>query len=224
MKTKSPQNLTDKAALKGTITLVLGGVRSGKSRFAQDLAAQLGGDDVLFVATAESRDDEMDQRIQHHRKSRPATWQTLEQPLRTGRTIAAANPLPAVVLVDCLTLLVSNVMCRNESEDIDDFKQNFADLETCVLHEVDALIEVAAKHSTHLLIVSGEVGSGVVPEHKMGRMFRDLLGFANQRIAASATVTYWMLAGLAINATDIAINVERAASGLCQNNKAGIEQ
>lgn len=195
--------------LTGTITLVLGGVRSGKSRFAQELATTLGGDDVLFVATAESRDDEMTRRIDHHRRSRSAEWQTLEHPLGPGAAIAEVSNLPSVVLVDCLTLLVSNVMCHCEPTD-DGVSQDPGILEARVLSEVDALIDVAAKQNTHLLIVSGEVGSGIVPDHAMGRMFRDLLGLANQRIAASATATYWMLAGLAINATAIASTTDQA--------------
>jgi adenosylcobinamide kinase/adenosylcobinamide-phosphate guanylyltransferase len=205
--------------LKSSLTLVLGGVRSGKSRFAQDLAARLGGNDVLFVATAEPGDGEMKRRIDHHRQSRPSVWQTLERPLGTGRAIAETRELPRVVLVDCLTLLVSNLMCDG------DFTANDEDtLETRVLTEVDALINVAANHPTSLLIVSGEVGSGVVPEHAMGRAFRDLLGLANQRIAASATATYWMIAGLAINATAIASTLEQAAETIERQTLRGISR
>ncbi|MGY8769034.1 MAG: bifunctional adenosylcobinamide kinase/adenosylcobinamide-phosphate guanylyltransferase [Pirellulales bacterium] len=191
---------------KGTITLVLGGVRSGKSRFAQDLAAKLGGDDVLFVATAEPHDGEMQRRILHHRQSRPQAWQTLECPLKVGNAIAEINEVPSVVLMDCLTLLVSNILCESESaiQDVDL-------LEVRVLTEVDALIDIANHCPTHLIIVSSEVGAGVVPDHLAGRIFRDLLGFANQRFTASATATYWMIAGLAINATELASSIEHSA-------------
>lgn len=203
-------NSIDASATAGTVTLILGGVRSGKSRFAQELATRLGGDDVLFVATAEQRDDEMTRRIDHHRRSRPSEWKTLESPFGTGAAIAELDHLPSVVLVDCLTLLVSNVMCHCEPQG-DGVSQEPDALEARVLDEVDALIDVAAKQSTHLVIVSGEVGMGIVPDHAMGRTFRDLLGFANQRIAASATATYCMLAGLAVNVSAIASTTDQAA-------------
>lgn len=183
--------------------MVVGGVRSGKSRFALDLAHHIGGDDVLFVATAESFDDEMDQRIVRHCQERPATWRTLECPRRVGQAIADFDPKPTVVLLDCLTLLISNVMC-DEDADSDDWA-------VCVDEEVEALIAAVRNHDMRLIIVSGEVGCGVVPEHAMGRAFRDLLGLANQRLAAEADATYWMVAGLAINASQLAITPERAA-------------
>lgn len=206
----------DRLALMGTITLVLGGVRSGKSRFAQDLAARVGGDDVLFVATAETRDDEMLQRVQHHRRTRPATWQTLERPLGTGAAIANYPALSGVVLIDCLTLLVSNLLCSDESQskDIDELLKS-------VRAEIDAIIAVAVERPVHLIIVSGEVGLGVVPEHAMGRVFRDLLGWANQRVARSAKTTYWMVAGLAIDATKIASSIDEAAGKIATSHTTG---
>lgn len=194
----------------GSITLVLGGVRSGKSRFAQDLATRLGGDDVLFVATAEAGDGEMARRIDHHRKARPSAWKTLECPLGTGQAIAETKILPRVVLIDCLTLLVSNVICDGH-DDAGGMDAN----ESRVFAEVDALIDLSVNYpATNFVVVSGEVGSGIVPEHALGRLFRDLLGLANQRLAASATATYWMVAGLAINATTIASTIEDAAEKL----------
>lgn len=204
-------NADERSTHTGSLTLVLGGVRSGKSRFAQDLATQLGGDNVLFVATAESRDGEMARRINHHRQFRPSTWQTLEQPFQTARAIAEFIDLPTVVLVDCLTLLVSNIMCADDTapDNRDAFDEEA--IQSRVLTEVDALIDVATSRATNLIIVSGEVGSGVVPDHPLGRMFRDLLGMANRRIAQSAAATYWMLAGLAINANAIASTVDQAS-------------
>ena len=199
----------DTNSQQGTITLVLGGVRSGKSRFAQDLAAKLGGDQVLFVATAETRDVEMIQRVEHHRQSRPANWQTLERPLGTGLAIAGQPALPRVVLVDCLTLLVTNVLCAEDSN-----SKATQDLLKSIESEVDALIAVASQRFVHLIIVSGEVGLGVVPDHAMGRIFRDLLGWANQRVAKCATTTYWMVAGLPIDATKLHSSIDTAAEKL----------
>jgi adenosylcobinamide kinase/adenosylcobinamide-phosphate guanylyltransferase len=187
-----------------------------ESRFAQDLAARIGGDDVLFVATAETRDDEMLLRVEHHRRSRPATWQTLERPLGTGLTIVHQPALPRVVLVDCLTLLVSNVLCCEDSQ-----SKGIDDLLKSVEAEIEGLIAVAARRSVHLIIVSGEVGLGVVPDHAMGRIFRDLLGWANQRVARCATTTYWMVAGIPIDATKLQSSIDEAAEKIAITQATG---
>ncbi len=209
---------SDSILQQGTITLVLGGVRSGKSRFAQDLAARVGGDQVLFVATAETRDDEMIERVEHHRQSRPESWETLERPLGTGMAITDQQVLPRVVLVDCLTLLVSNVLCAKASH-----SKALPDQLKSVESEVDALIAVASERHVHLIIVSGEVGLGVVPEHALGRTFRDLLGWANQRVAKCATTTYWMVAGLPIDATQLHSSIDTAAAKLAALQSQGLE-
>lgn len=187
----------------GNLVLVLGGVRSGKSRFAQDLAKELAGDHVLFVATAEARDCEMSRRIRHHRESRPVTWRTFEQPLHVGSALASEALLPPVVLLDCLTLLVSNVLLREEL-DLDKVERD-------VRAEVDSLIELTRRHRTCLIVVSGEVGLGVVPESSQGRYFRDLLGIANQALSAKADATYFMMAGRAVNVTRLGASVQEVA-------------
>jgi len=194
---------------KGTLTLVLGGVRSGKSRFAQDFAFRIGCDDVLFVATAEARDLEMKQRIDHHRQTRSSAWKTLEAPLKVGSAILKMEELSRVVLLDCLTLLVSNIMCSDDAQ-----AMQLEDLLNRVELEVDTLMEAVSVRHIHLIVVSGEVGLGVVPDHAMGRLFRDLLGWANQRLAKLSTTTYWMVAGLPIDVTSLACSVEQAAMKL----------
>ncbi len=188
------------------LVLVLGGVRSGKSRFAQELAQRLGGDDVLFVATAEAGDGEMNRRIDHHRRSRPGTWKTLEQPLRTGEAIIQWSAPPPVIVVDCMTLLVSNVLLQSDGQP--------ETAQQGVKTETDALIAAARHHAATLIVVSGEVGQGIVPETALGRSFRDLLGWANQQLAAQADATYLMVAGLAVNATLLATPVQQAAASL----------
>lgn len=202
-------------ASAGSLTLVLGGVRSGKSRFAQSLSEQLGADDVWFVATAERRDDEMRQRIEHHRRTRPSCWHTLEITKNVGagiaqeidRHTATGNPMPQVLLVDCLTLLISNRMCGSG-----DGEERPRDLQDQIIAEIDALAALARLTGCHVVIVSGEVGLGIVPEHAMGRLFRDLLGLANQHLAESATASYLMVAGMAINTTQLATSVSAAAN------------
>lgn len=201
-------------ATRGSLTLIVGGVRSGKSNFAQSLATRLGSDDVLFVATAEARDGEMHRRIQLHRDARPSAWTTAEIPQDVGVSLAKlfadqiqnGKSIPKVILLDCLTLLISNEMCSSETacDDVDL-------LEAKVRREVQDIIKITKKFDSHVVIVSGEVGSGVVPEHAMGRLFRDLLGMANQQFSAVATSTYLMISGLAIEASAIASSVDQAA-------------
>jgi adenosylcobinamide kinase / adenosylcobinamide-phosphate guanylyltransferase len=190
----------------GKLVLVLGGARSGKSNFAQELAAVLGGDQVLFVATAEARDHEMSRRIQLHRESRSANWQTLEQPLQVGDALATYEKLPPVIVLDCLTLLVSNVVLQEGSD---------ADLaEQKLRAEIDSLLQLIERNETCMIIVSGEVGLGLVPDNALGRLFRDLLGWSNQLIAKHADATYFMFSGQAINSTKLASSVQQAALGL----------
>jgi len=184
---------------KKALILILGGVRGGKSAFAQTLAAEHGGS-VTFVATAEARDEEMERRIEDHRRARPASWRTIEAPLNPAAALAEAPPAEVTVL-DCLTLLVSNLLLRDESPEA---------AQQAVDGEVEALLRVFEAGSGSLIMVSNEVGMGVVPPYELGRLYRDLLGWANQRIAQSASEVYWMLAGLPI---------EVKASGLARNWK-----
>ncbi len=173
----------------GRLILVLGGARSGKSTFAQRRAAELGGEQVLFVATAGAGDEEMRQRIEKHRRERPAGWPTLEAPQDVGRAIAAHGGAAKVVLVDCLTLLVSNRLGNAE----DPFAP---DLEVAVAAEVQELAACAGRVAGDLIVVSNEVGLGLVPPYPLGRAYRDLLGLANQALAQKADEVYLLVAGI----------------------------
>jgi len=172
-----------------TLTLILGGARSGKSTHAQQLARERGSDDVLFVATAQALDDEMAVRIAAHRADRPAAWRTLEAPRHVGEAILQAGPC-AVVLVDCLTLLVSNaVLVLSESA-------SMAEAEAVALAEVDDLVAAYRRGMASWIVISNEVGLGLVPPYPVGRAYRDALGRANQRLAAEADEVLFMMAGL----------------------------
>jgi len=172
-----------------TLTLVLGGARSGKSSHAQQLARERGGDDVLFVATAQALDDEMAARIKAHRADRPAAWRTLEAPRHVGEAILQAEPC-AVVLVDCLTLLVSNaVLVLPESASV-------AEAEAAALAEVEELIVAYRRGAARWIVISNEVGLGLVPPYPVGRAYRDALGRANQRLASEADEVLFMVAGI----------------------------
>jgi adenosylcobinamide kinase/adenosylcobinamide-phosphate guanylyltransferase len=182
----------------GQLILVLGGARSGKSAYAQRLARQLGGDAVLFVATAEAGDDEMAQRIVQHQQSRPARWRTLEYPRHIGTALGAELRGEAVVLIDCLTLLLSNVILA-----LDDVSTAAA--AAAMQEEIETLLQVCRTSSATFIVVSNEVGLGLVPDTPLGRLYRDLLGQANQTLAAAAQTVYLMVAGLAVDVKYLAL-------------------
>lgn len=171
------------------IVLVTGGARAGKSRWAEGEAARLAGEGVTYVATAEARDDEMTRRIATHRAERPPGWTTIEEPLDVGRAVAGAST--DVILVDCLTLWVSNLM-------LDEGPPASAIADTRVHTAVASLLEVAAAREGTLLVVTNEVGLGVVPDNALARAYRDLLGWANARVAARADRVLLMVAGLPV--------------------------
>jgi adenosylcobinamide kinase/adenosylcobinamide-phosphate guanylyltransferase len=170
------------------ITLLLGGARSGKSHYAQQLAGELGSK-VLFVATGEGLDEEMQARIAEHRKDRPKNWRTLEIPTGIGKGIEKQIGDAEVVLIDCLTLLISNLL-RGELA--------YLEAEKRVTAELNELIAVMDRLDASFVIVSNEVGMGLVPETKLGRIYRDLLGKANQLLASHATEVYLMVACLPV--------------------------
>ncbi len=176
----------------GDLILILGGARSGKSDFAQKLARDLGGERVLFVATAEPGDDEMRERIAAHQQARPAGWRTLEAPDHAGEAILQASGSEPVILVDCLTLLVSNAVLRlGEAPPV---RQAEAD----ALAEVEGLLRAHGQSGAAMIVVSNEVGLAIVPDNALARSYRDALGRANQALAAHCDKVYWLVAGLPI--------------------------
>jgi adenosylcobinamide kinase/adenosylcobinamide-phosphate guanylyltransferase len=183
----------------GQLILVLGGVRSGKSAYAQELAQQLDAHRVLFVATAEAGDAEMARRIAAHQQSRPAAWRTLEVPRKIGKAIEANVGDARVVLIDCLTLLVSNVILNLGETPASD------QAEGAVQAEVQAIWRACQASQATIIVVSNEVGLGLVPDNPLGRLYRDLLGQANQSLARHAQAVYWMMAGLAVELKALAL-------------------
>ncbi len=176
-----------------TLTLILGGARSGKSAHAQKLARERGGERVLFVATAQPLDDEMKARIEAHRRERPRGWRTLEAAHYAGDAAVQTlrrEPGVALVVVDCLTLLVSNaVLALPESAQA-------AEAEAAALSEVEGLLAAYQRGTASWIVISNEVGLGIVPTSPLGRVYRDALGRANQRLAAQADEVLLMVAGL----------------------------
>ena len=173
--------------------LVIGGARSGKSHYAQELALQ-SSQPVLFVATAEAGDEEMRQRIEEHQEARPATWSTLEVATHVGSQILKKIDKSQTVIVDCITLLVNNIFSQHTDpigEPIDTPL-----IEKKVMAEVNELVDCINQANVSFIIVTNEVGLGLVPDKRMGRLYRDLLGRANQILAQHVDEICLMVAGL----------------------------
>ncbi|MBN2516369.1 MAG: bifunctional adenosylcobinamide kinase/adenosylcobinamide-phosphate guanylyltransferase [Deltaproteobacteria bacterium] len=167
------------------IIFVTGGARSGKSDFVQEMAETLEGK-RLFLATAEALDDEMKERIRKHKEKRGDRWDTLEEPLDLGNAIQSVSKSYRTILVDCLTVWLSNLLIEYEDEDeiisemIDDF---FSSMDDC---------------KETFIVVSNEVGLGIVPDNKLVRIYRDKLGFLNQRMAKRADQVYILFSGIPV--------------------------
>lgn len=173
----------------GRLTLILGGARSGKSSHAQSLA-ETTGKTVTFIATAQALDDEMTARIQKHRLERPAGWQTLEIPVEVASHVQQVET--GVVILDCLTLLVSNLLMQFAKDDLVDE----ASFMQALQKETDELIRTIHEQEQDWMVISNEVGLGLVPAYQMGRVYRDGLGWANQRLAREADKVIFMVAGI----------------------------
>jgi adenosylcobinamide kinase/adenosylcobinamide-phosphate guanylyltransferase len=166
---------------KGSITFVIGGSRSGKSSFALERASKLQGSKA-FLATAQALDDEMRERIERHKSERSAEWKTFEEPIALPQFIVDKGNKFDVILVDCLTLWLSNLIMNN------------ADVESAI----ESLRSAAAPCPSSLFIVSNEVGMGIVPENALARRFRDLAGTLNRRFAEIADEVYLVTAGISL--------------------------
>lgn len=173
-------------------TLITGGARSGKSAFAERLAMQ--GERVLFAATAEALDDDMARRIAAHRGSRPPEWDTLEEPRSLPEAIRRKTAGTAVpydtIVVDCLTIWVSNLLLLHKGN---------ADAEARILDAAEKLLDVRKSSDARWIVVTNEVGLGIVPSSPLGRAYRDTLGRVNSLVASRADKVYLMAAGLALD-------------------------
>ena len=169
------------ATMTNEIILITGGTRSGKSRYAEQRVREMGSRSV-YVATAEANDQEIAQRIAEHRKRRGNQWRTIEEPLELTQTLLAERGKTDCALVDCLTLWISNLLLRHD--------------EKYASEKVDELIEKLPQLNFHLVLVTNEVGSGIVPDNALARRFRDLAGWTNQRMAQAANEVILMVAGV----------------------------
>jgi adenosylcobinamide kinase/adenosylcobinamide-phosphate guanylyltransferase len=172
------------------LTLIIGGTRSGKSAFAMELAKK--HKHVCYIATADSGqssqidDGEMLERIQKHRENRPAEWETVEAPLELDKAVSNLNENLEVVLIDCITIYVTNMLLGSHKEEGDEY----------IIDAINKLCSVCKNVPFHVIIVTNEVGYGVVPDNALSRRFRDIAGYANQIIAREADNVYLVTAGI----------------------------
>ena len=178
----------------GKLILIIGGARSGKSRFAMELARK-SGKSVLFVATATAGDEEMAQRIARHRQERPAHWRTIEVTTDIGKRIKKEIGEAKLVIVDCITLLVNNIFSEGGYQVT---APEEARLEKRIASEINSLIDCLKGAEATFIVITNEIGLGLVPADKMSRLYRDLLGKVNQMLAQSADEVYLMVAGLPV--------------------------
>lgn len=170
------------AKQRRTITLVLGGARSGKSRHAQELAARFTR--VVYIATARALDGEMRSKIARHRRERPSTWKTVEASVRLPEAIRSQSKNADVLLVDCFTLYVSSAMRLTRGAEADNRRH------------IQEICDAIRSSSASVIVVSNEVGSGIVPAFRSARVYRDVLGQLNQEVATLADNVVLMVAGL----------------------------
>jgi adenosylcobinamide kinase/adenosylcobinamide-phosphate guanylyltransferase len=194
------------------LTFILGGARSGKSDLALKLATA-SGRDVTFVATMRELDDEMRDRVAAHRASRPGAWATIEAPTalpEAVRVIAAER----CVVIDCVTVWIANVLL-DALPDPDDAPASAVDAAARdVIEAVRELADWASAYDCDVIVVSNDVGSGVVPPYRLGRAFRDVVGAANRVLAAQAERSYYVIAGMALDLRAMgARSIDDVASG-----------
>lgn len=171
------------------LTFIIGGARSGKSLFALNQASKIEGPKV-YIATAEALDEEMKARIEKHKVERGSEWDTYEEPLDLSDALMKAPDKHKVVVIDCLTIWLSNLLVRSQL--------GTPDRQTVEDAVLDFIKVLKGNGNLNLFVVSNEVGMGIVPENSLGRLFRDLAGDLNQKVAAVAAEVFLVTAGIPI--------------------------
>ncbi|MDX2440504.1 MAG: bifunctional adenosylcobinamide kinase/adenosylcobinamide-phosphate guanylyltransferase [Desulfobacterales bacterium] len=167
-------------------TFIIGGCRSGKSRQAIEQAEKISGSKRIFIATCMPLDDEMKQRIERHKRERDKSWKTVEAPVELSAEINENSREGDVILIDCLTLWINNLLMEIENPDV-------------INQRIHKLILAIKEAKCPIILVSNEVGAGIVPENRLARQFRDIAGFTNQKVAECADSVIWMIAGIPVS-------------------------
>lgn len=167
----------------GKITFILGGARSGKSQYAVRLANKINTDKVAFIATCSPQDLEMKRRVALHKNSRPIKWRTFEEPQRVSCLLKDISNVNDIILIDCLTLLVSNLILNGHKQ-------------SAIEKEIKNILQTLKKIKASSIIVSNEVGLGIVPRNKLARQFRDIAGRMNQLVAEESDRVLFLVSGI----------------------------
>lgn len=173
-----------KGGVADKMTFIIGGARSGKSSFALKKAEEIGRK-RLYIATAQPLDDEMRQRIESHKRGRGRGWDTTEEPVDIAKVVKDGGKRYDVMVIDCLTLWLSNLIEEGDGTGGENLKKR-----------LDDLIDASKISKAHVIIVSNEIGLGIVPENRLARGFRDLEGMVNQRVAQAASEVYFVVSGI----------------------------
>jgi len=201
------------------LTFVIGGARSGKSAYAVDLATALRRP-TLYVATAEALDAEMKARIRRHRAQRPQGWRTFEEPLEFAQRIATEAEAGSTVIVDCLTVWLGNLLEKYVRDASNPRVAETKRTRRETLAELRLLCRLRQTKGVNLIVISNEVGAGLVPPYPLGRVYRDLLGEANQFVAQHADDVLLMVAGIPIDLKALVRSEDKPCAGDAQTRPA----
>lgn len=175
----------------GKVVFVTGGIRSGKSQFAEEMTSKL-GQRVIYIATSQVQDEEMRARVDLHRERRPENWHTVEEPFDVAAAILAHGAKCDVIMLDCLTVLISNLMYHHRDK-------HRRELQEAIIKEITSLTEASRQVDASVVIVSNEVGMSLVSDNFLGRLFQDVVGRANQIVAGMADEAFFVVAGYPID-------------------------
>ena len=179
----------------GRIILVTGGARSGKSSYAEQLVSSM-GEKILYLATAQAQDPEMEDRIAKHRLQRPSSWRTIETPTCLAKVIQSEGDGCDALLLDCLTVFLTNRILTHTVDWEHPEVEHLNAIEAELIDEVQSVVKAASGIQAQLVVVTNEVGFGIVPMSPLARFFRDCAGRANQRLAAAAAEVFLVVAGI----------------------------
>lgn len=185
-----------------SIYLVLGGARSGKSSFAEKIAGS-SGLEVVYLATSEIRDHEMLLRVKKHREQRPKNWQTVEEPLHPEKVISEILKPSRIILLDCMTLWISNLLLH---PDLPNRKAGVEEKERYILDKVKTMLALLKTSGSPAILVSNEVGYGIVPDNPLARTYRDIAGRVNQLCARYAKEVFLVIAGIPVELKSLSID------------------
>lgn len=203
--------------MKNGIFFVLGGSKSGKTAFADGLAKKI-GKRTVFIATAKEKDEEMKERIAKYQAKSPDSWHLIDAPEKVAEAIRSCKGQTDVIIVDCMTLLVQNLMMQNLGWFQEDEKPDIIGYETFIENEIKKVLEAASEINGLVIFVSDEIGEGLKPETKLSKFYGDLVGRMNQQVAAFADKVFLLTCGLALELKSQSVSIDQVVMDLVSDN------